>query len=120
MSVQFDSPWPMGHIGTCFASPVISPSIASTCMNDSCEKARRAKILVVEDNNDSAEALSSLLEMEGFAVVTAHDGLDALNRLKNDNGIGVILLDLWMPVMNGSEFLRQKAEVAEIANTPVI
>ena len=88
-------------------------------MKDSRENARRAKILVVDDNKDAVEALSSLLEMEGFAVVTARNGLHALDQLKNDE-ISVILLDLWMPVMNGSEFLCEKARNGSIANIPVI
>ena len=88
-------------------------------MYDSRENTRRAKILVVDDNKEAVEALSCLLEMEGFAVIAAHNGVDALKQLKND-GISVILLDLWMPVMNGSEFLRQKAQTQTIANIPVI
>ncbi len=88
-------------------------------MHDSRETARRAKILIVDDNKDAVEALSSLLEMEGFAVVIAHDGLKALNQLKN-NRISVVVLDLWMPVMNGSEFLREKAMTETIANVPVV
>jgi len=63
--------------------------------------------------------LSSLLEIEGFAVVTAHNGLEALKQLNND-GTSVVLLDLWMPVMNGAEFLNQKAQTETIAKIPVI
>ena len=88
-------------------------------MSGSCENARKAKILIVDDNKDAVEVLSELLEMEGFAVVAAGNGLDALHQLKND-AISVVLLDLWMPVMNGQEFLRQKAETETISNIPVI
>ena len=84
-------------------------------MSDSCENERRAKILIVDDNKDAVEALSSLLEMEDFAVVTARNGSEALEQLKKNDGISVILLDLWMPVMNGWKFLRQKADSENIA-----
>src|SRR5690348_14647140 len=82
--------------------------------SDSPENPRRARILIVDDNVDALEALSELLEIEGFAAVIAHNGLDALRHLE-DGGISVVLLDLWMPVMNGPEFLRQKAEVEAFA-----
>ena len=88
-------------------------------ISDSCKNARKAKILVVDDNKDAVEALSTLLEWEGFAVATAQNGSDALKKLNNE-GVSVILLDLWMPVMNGSEFLRQKARTQTIADIPVI
>jgi CheY-like chemotaxis protein len=88
-------------------------------MSLSCETARKAKILVVDDSRDAAEALSLLLELEGFAVVIAHNGLEALEHLKTDK-ISVAILDLWMPVMNGWEFLHQKAESEAIADIPVI
>ena len=58
--------------------------------------------------------------MEDFAVVTARNGSDALEQLKKNDGISIILLDLWMPVMNGWQFLRQKADSENIANIPVI
>jgi len=62
-----------------------------------------------------------LLEMEGFVVVTAQNGLEALEELKTASRVSVIVLDLWMPLMSGWEFLRQRrAEVESIANIPVI
>ena len=96
-----------------------NPAVRFVRMSDSCENACKTKILVVDDNKDAVEALSTLLEWEGFAVATAQNGSDALKKLNNE-GISVILLDLWMPVMNGWEFLRQKAEAENIANIPVI
>ncbi len=88
-------------------------------MSGSRENARKAKILIVDDNTDVVEALSLFPELEGFAVVSAQNGSDALKQLKYDR-VSIILLDLWMPVMNGWEFLRQKAASETIADIPVI
>jgi CheY-like chemotaxis protein len=80
----------------------------------------KATILAVDDNQDVREALSLLLENEGFTVQTAKDGQDALYQLRGDTHVSLVLLDLWMPVMDGWEFLRQKAEVTSAARIPVI
>ena len=65
-------------------------------------------ILVVDDDEAVRVSVGTLLEEEGYAVVTAADGRDALARLQENNGICLILLDLAMPVMDGWEFLAQR------------
>jgi CheY-like chemotaxis protein len=60
------------------------------------------RVLVVDDNEDSAESLALLLRLGGHLVETAHDGeaaLDAAERFQPD----AILLDLGMPRLNGYE-----------------
>jgi CheY-like chemotaxis protein len=60
----------------------------------------RLRVLVVDDNVDSALTMGALLSMHGHDVRTAHDGLHALeevNRFKPD----VAILDIGMPGMNG-------------------
>jgi hypothetical protein len=55
-----------------------------------------------------ALTMSDLLEIEGFSVLTARNGLDALNKMKAADHISLVLLDLWMPLMDGREVLRRK------------
>jgi CheY-like chemotaxis protein len=63
--------------------------------------------------------MSDVLKTQEFPVLTARNGWDALVSMKNGN-ISLVLLDLWMPVMDGWEFLhRQKSDPA-IANIPVV
>ena len=80
----------------------------------------RRKVLLVDDNRDALEATSALLAYEGFSVVAARDGRDALDKMHQDAGIAVVLLDLWMPGMDGWEFLLQKKSDPSIAEVPVI
>jgi signal transduction histidine kinase len=61
-----------------------------------------ARILVVDDLAASAETLMMLLEMEGFDVKTAHDGMSAL-KIAEDFRPDVVLLDIGLPGMNGFE-----------------
>jgi two-component system chemotaxis response regulator CheY len=81
---------------------------------------RKPKILLVDDERDVREVLSLLLAIEGFVTLTAENGLYALNQLKRENDVSLILLDLHMPVMDGWEFLRRKTEMATAADIPVI
>src|SRR5688572_25956418 len=64
------------------------------------------RILVVEDDPAVLQALSIVLEQEGYDVETAANGREALESVRNGRP-DLILLDLWMPVMNGWEFLER-------------
>jgi CheY-like chemotaxis protein len=78
------------------------------------------KVLVVEDNPDVRETLSTVLEIEGFEVSRASNGQEALQRLKNEPLPRVILTDIMMPVMDGWSFLAQAAMDPVLASIPVI
>jgi CheY-like chemotaxis protein len=68
------------------------------------------RILVVDDNRDSAESLAMLLELHGHQTFRAHDGLEAIEeatRLRPD----VILLDIGLPTLNGYETARRIREI---------
>jgi CheY-like chemotaxis protein len=76
--------------------------------------------MVVEDDPDQRDAIVVALESEGYAVVAAGDGLEALEML--DAGIRpcVILLDLMMPVMDGVHFRIEQTKQPALADIPVI
>jgi CheY-like chemotaxis protein len=71
-----------------------------------CMAARgNKKILVVEDDRFIQETLKVLLNMEGYEVDVANNGLEALNLLSSSScPPDLIVLDLMMPIMNGLEF----------------
>ena len=64
----------------------------------------RHRVLVVDDEASNRDLISDLLESEGYHVVMAQDGLDALNQLAVPLP-DVIISDLRMPRMSGFEFL---------------
>ena len=64
------------------------------------------KILVVEDEASFSEALEFLLGKEGFSVVTADTGTEALKKFEQ-GGIDLVLLDLMIPEVSGTEVCRQ-------------
>ena len=64
------------------------------------------KILVVEDEASFSEALEFLLGKEGFSVVTADTGTEALRKF-DQGGIDLVLLDLMIPEVSGTEVCRQ-------------
>lgn len=77
-------------------------------------------ILIVEDDLDTREMLGRFLELEGYAVETASNGRQALERLEEGARACVILLDLMMPVMDGWQFRREQVRNEALASIPVI
>lgn len=80
----------------------------------------RHTIFIVEDDPDTREMLGRFLELEGYAVETAANGRQALDRLSRGLRVSVILLDLMMPVMDGWQFRRAQVQDRELARIPVI
>src|SRR5919106_6925050 len=77
------------------------------------------KILLVDDVRFFLELERSFLDREGFEVLLAENGLDALETARRERP-GLVLLDLNMPGMQGDEVCRLlKADLA-LSNTPVI
>jgi CheY-like chemotaxis protein len=77
-------------------------------------------VLVVEDDPELLSMMDQLLHLEGFAPVTAVNGLEALRLLKSGLRAKAILLDLMMPVMDGWSFRRAQRLDPQIADIPVI
>jgi CheY-like chemotaxis protein len=81
----------------------------------------RPAILVVEDDADVREALAAILESSGYRVLEAGDGRQALERLRVAvPDVGLILLDLFMPTMNGWEFRAEQLRDPRLAAVPVV
>lgn len=76
-------------------------------------------VLVVEDNEDIRRMLIILLESEGFHVLEAASGGDALKVVK-DGRPDVILMDLALPGIDGLETIRRIRKIDGFQNTPII
>ena len=73
-------------------------------------------ILVVDDNKEIVYSISELLKYEGYQVIKAYDGMEALEALEKEK-IDLILLDVMMPRLNGLSALmklRQKSRIPVI------
>jgi CheY-like chemotaxis protein len=77
-------------------------------------------VLIVEDDPDIAETLALMLEDRGYRTATAANGRDALEQLARGPRPSLILLDLTMPVMDGSQFRRAQLETSDVADIPVV
>jgi CheY-like chemotaxis protein len=89
---------------------------------DSKGQKPKKSVLVIDDNQDCLFLNKTILEIEGFEVFTASCGKDALAALSGIDPPGLILLDMRMPDMTGTEFLeifeKQKPEIFE--KVPVV
>ena len=77
-------------------------------------------VLVIEDESDLREMMRDALELNGYTVVTAVDGQDALDKIGGIENLGLVILDLLMPVMNGWEFVERMRARAELTSVPIV
>lgn len=70
------------------------------------------KVLVVDDDPEFVDAVKELLDRNGYGVITAYSGKEALEKTSSSSGINLALLDLVMPMMDGFTVLERLKEVA--------
>jgi DNA-binding response OmpR family regulator len=87
--------------------------------HDPLSRSNRPAILLAEDDPDQSEMLSEILVAEGFLVDTAFSGETALHKLSNCT-YALVILDVRMPGMYGSEVLRQFRMSEKDGRTPVM
>ena len=76
-------------------------------------------ILLVDDDPNLREMLRQMLEMGGFEVTEAEDGLDALDKLAKITP-DIMVLDVMMPNLDGVSLCRQLRSEAEFVSLPII
>ena len=79
-----------------------------------------ATALIVEDDYGNVFALTALLERGRINVITAESGAVALNILQHRIGIGIVLMDIMMPVMNGYETMTAIRQRPRSTELPII
>src|SRR4051794_38963028 len=77
-------------------------------------------VLIADDDDFTRDVLGQLLEMNGYRVLKAADGAEALRCLHRQSRPDLIILDLLMPRLNGYEFLCRRQREPELADIPVI
>lgn len=78
------------------------------------------KILVVDDDMRNVYALSTALEIENVAVITAADGKESLEMLEKNTDIDLVLMDIMMPEMDGYEAMRKIRGELKLLKLPII
>lgn len=77
------------------------------------------KILVVDDDKTTRKLLSLYLKGKGYEVVTAENGLDAIEKVGTES-VNFILTDMNMPYMDGIEFTKNIKSDPVLKNIPVV
>ena len=78
----------------------------------------KTKILLVDDERDIVEFLKYNLEQEDFAVITAYDGSEAMEKMAENPDL--VVLDIMMPKMNGFEVCKKIRQNNNYQDIPVI
>ena len=80
----------------------------------------KKKILIVDDDSRNIFALNLVLRSKGYTSVSATDAETGIKMLQQDNGIGVVLMDMMMPGIDGYEAMSRMQADPELAKVPVI
>ncbi len=75
------------------------------------------KILICDDEKDIVRALEIYLKAEGYELFAAYDGVQAVEIMRSEKDIHLVLMDIMMPKMDGIEALT---EIRRFSNVPVI
>ena len=103
-----------------FTLPAEPASTSAAAEPAQTEGAGAPKILVVDDDEDIRDSIQQALEDNGYRVVTARNGFEALNLLRAGERPSVILLDVMMPVMDGATFREEQRRDPELGAIPVV
>ncbi|MDQ1265990.1 MAG: hypothetical protein QG635_1142 [Bacteroidota bacterium] len=78
------------------------------------------KILIVDDNRINIKLIVKMLEEPGREILTAESGAEAIEIVKNNRDISLLIMDVQMPLMNGFETAKKIMELPECHDIPVI
>ena len=94
---------------------------AVTMKDDADVLSLNRQVLIVEDEAPNQMMLAMMLEEDGYEILYADDGAEALEQLKlHQEELTIVLLDLQMPKMTGMDVLRVMKEEKELRDIPVI
>jgi CheY-like chemotaxis protein len=77
-------------------------------------------VLIVDDVDATRSGLAQLLDLLGYQTEQAANGVEGIERLRNNPDVAVVVLDLLMPQANGFWFREQQLKDPAIADIPVI
>ena len=77
-------------------------------------------ILVVDDDPDVRDAISTVLSDEGYGVTSVGNGREALEHLHHRTRPSLILLDMMMPEMDGWSFRQELKKLPDLSSIPIV
>ena len=77
------------------------------------------QVLIAEDDDHMRDALQELLVSEGYRVITAEDGLEALDWMSRVS-VDLVIVDILMPGLGGPELIKRLRETSEWSNVPIL
>ncbi len=89
-------------------------------LHNSNEALRGHKALVVDDDARNIFALTTVLENHEMEVVSATNGRQAIEIIKNEPDLSVVLMDIMMPEMDGYETLREIRKIPDFRSLPIL
>jgi two-component system alkaline phosphatase synthesis response regulator PhoP len=81
---------------------------------------KKPLILIAEDEPDIRELIALTLQFNGFEVLSAKDGVQAVESAQANGSLDLILMDVRMPRMSGHEACRKLREIDETKEIPII
>jgi CheY-like chemotaxis protein len=97
----------------------IPPSIAAKSGARHLPRMEPALILLAEDNEANIRFMTECLTDEGYRIVVARNGLEAIERVREEQP-ALVLMDIQMPGLDGLEVTRRIRAEAQLANLPII
>jgi CheY-like chemotaxis protein len=77
------------------------------------------KVLVVDDNKDTISILTTILKIAGCSVITAQNGIEAMQQIQLENP-SLVLLDIMMPKMDGFEVCKAVKNNPDLRHIPIV
>ncbi|HYE03562.1 MAG TPA: response regulator [Phycisphaerales bacterium] len=78
------------------------------------------KVLIVDDDMRNIFALATVLEEHEMEIVSADNGHAAIDRLRNQPDVDIVLMDIMMPEMDGIDTMREIRKMAQFRNLPIV
>ncbi len=107
-------------VHTSRSAGVLKSQIGLTSKNQTSDAFDEQKILVVDDDDRNVFALTNVLKKHGLEVVVADNGLDAIEALKKNQDIDLVLMDIMMPKMDGYDAIRAIRQLDQGKDIPII
>lgn len=81
---------------------------------------QKKKVLIIDDDSRNIFALSAVLKARGFNCISALGAAEGIRLLNEDTSIGIVLMDMMMPEMDGYEAITEIRNNENIASIPII